>query len=258
MPRSLSLLICCLFLICFCCFFYHTLCEHSPVKFYCPCSYSCCQSLPYPLQLATCPAFVYDCNWALLSLMALSHMFIAFVLFYSSSQEDEIFYCCVFQTAAQGSEHLLSRVGLESIDEKQNIRSNEHVLKENSVKARISHQKPGLQHSEQGEELEPILDIEQSQELMCGLTMKITKKRVTSFGSLPYARYFPSYEEVFLSFLYRWGNEVPKMFYDLAKMWWSHTQVHLIPSSLFPSNSTLPWMDKRYREGDKHGRMHVV
>lgn len=81
MPRSLSPLIHCLFLICFCSSLLPYLiiqsCEVllSLLLFMLP-------ETTLPLQLATCPAFVYDCNWALLFLIALSHMFIAFVFFF--------------------------------------------------------------------------------------------------------------------------------------------------------------------------------
>lgn len=148
------------------------------------------QSLCYPLQLATCPGFVYDCNWALLFPIVLSHN-VHYICLIFHFQQNVLLLC--LPDRAQGSEHFCP--GL--IDKKSRLWRNEHVFKKYSVKARTSHQKPGLQLSEPSEELEPVLELGQLPERICGLAMKTTKLVAYYMTGI-----FPSYEtDIFITLL---------------------------------------------------------
>lgn len=130
------------------------------------------QSLCYPLHLATCPACVMSAiglGWSLLHSLICSLHLSYFFHFHKC-----LLLLCLLDGAASVWA-LFTQSCVRSNRQRAEYWKQWKCLEEFSIKARWDTRNHVSNLSEPSEELEPVLETEQSQEEMCGLIMKITK-----------------------------------------------------------------------------------
>lgn len=192
-----------------------------------------------PIAISHLSSLCYDFNWALLSLIALSYMFIKFISFFHFHKHVLLLCLSDWSTGVQ-TPFIQSCV---RIKKEQNIASNEHVLKEYNIKARISHKEK--KQVSQGKSWNSLRNRAVTG-TDCGLIIKTTRN-----GSLLLVAYggqvlsilvLNPMRQISSSSFYRSHWESKEVQY-LTNMWWSQWfrlwSLWLQTSSFF-SNSILP------------------